>query len=116
MLSNASNQRRSEVLSSTISQATLLRKQGGQGKIPNFTDKSEQPSLETNQAPFSSLSTLFHRSSPPDGAQTAAPTTTASKQQQTLSHRMSMRLRPLSTVSTSLNLRRRQSLAVTHNT
>ncbi|KAG2184104.1 hypothetical protein INT44_009119 [Umbelopsis vinacea] len=115
MLSSASNQRRSEVLSSTISQATLLRKQGGHGKIPNFTDKSEQPSLETNQAPFPSLSTLFHRSSPSDGAITAATTTTASKQQKTLSHRVSMRLRPLSTVSTSLSLRRRQSLAIAHN-
>jgi hypothetical protein len=112
MLSSASNQRRSEVLSSTISQATLLRKQGGHGKIPSFTDKSELPSLETNQAPFSSISTLFHRSPPSDGALT---TTTSKQQQQTLSHRVSMRLRPLSTVSTSLSLRRRQSLAITHN-
>jgi hypothetical protein len=109
-VSGTNSQRRSEVLSSTISQATLLRNRSNHGKIPNFTDKPEHPSLETNQATFSALSSLFHRSSPTDTCPTATSSMTTTKHQ-TISRRMSMRLRPLSTVSTSLSLRRRQSLA-----
>ncbi|KAG2175623.1 hypothetical protein INT43_001270 [Umbelopsis isabellina] len=106
-------QRRND-LKLTINQASLLRK-ASSTKIKPMPSKSKVEAEETSHGTFSALSTLFHRTSNAatndHASASEAPVAPAPHKHHTLSHRMSMRLRPLSTVSSTLSIRRRQSVA-----
>lgn len=106
-------QRRND-LTLNINQASLLRK-ASKTKIKPMPSKPKAEAEEATHGTFSALSTLFHRASNAAtndhtfvSVTSVAP---APQKHHTLSHRMSMRLRPLSTVSTTLSVRRRQSVA-----